>query len=283
MTEPDDPTRPDRGEQGGVSLDELADLQAGLLTPRESAALQARVDADPAAQALLADLDHTVALLADLDPEPIPDDIAVRIDAALRAEMRGGPTETGPTKTGSSPSPSQAEQEADEPTDGAQVLDLQAARDRPRPAGRSPRRTRRWQGTALLASAAAVLGAVVVGGVLSEVNSQAPQAGSAPVTLTIATEDELEAQWPAIEGVMDFGFLTTPQALEECLFAAGGEVSADNSVLLGVRPVIFDGQYGMLVAAPFEDDRVFLTVLGPTCGNGSFDDTDVLASVSVPR
>lgn len=277
MTEPDDPTRPDRGEQGGVSLDELADLQAGLLTPRESAALQTRVDADPAAQALLADLDHTVALLADLDPEPIPDDVAARIDAALRAEIHAATTQAAPPPTSATP----AEDEADDAPSGAQVLDLAAARDRPRSAGREPRRSRRWQGAALLATAAAVLGAVVVGGVLSDMNSRVPQAGSAPVTLTI-TEAELEAQWPAIEGVMDFGFLSTPQALEQCLSSAGGDVSSDNSALLGVRPVILDGQYGMLVAAPFED-RVFLTVLGPTCGNFTFEETDVLTTVSVPR
>lgn len=278
MTEPDDPARPDHGEPGGVSLDELADLQAGLLTPRESAALQARVDADPAAQALLADLDHTTALLTDLDPEPIPDDIAARIDAALRAEIHAATTQAAPPPTSATP----AEDEADDPPSGAQVLDLQAARARPRAAATGPRRSRRWQGAALLATAAAVLGAVVVSGVLSEVNSRAPQAGSAPVTLTI-TAAELEAQWPAaIEGVMDFGFLSTPQALEQCLSVAGGDVSSDNSALLGVRPVILDGQYGMLVATPFED-RIFLTVLGPTCGNFTFEETDVLTTISVPR
>lgn len=277
MTEPDDPTRPDHGEPGGVSLDELADLQAGLLTPRESAALQARVDADPAAQALLADLDHTTALLTDLDPEPIPDDIAARIDAALRAEIHAATTQAAPPPTSATPD----EDEADDPPSGAQVLDLHAARARPRAAATGPRRSRRWQGAALLATAAAVLGAVVVSGVLSEVNSRAPQAGSAPVTLTI-TAAELEAQWPAIEGVMDFGFLSTPQALEQCLSVAGGDVSSDNSALLGVRPVILDGQYGMLVATPFED-RIVLTVLGPTCGNFTFEETDVLTTVSVPR
>ncbi len=277
MTEPDDPTRPDHGEPGGVSLDELADLQAGLLTPRESAALQARVDADPAAQALLADLDHTTALLADLDPEPIPDDIAARIDAALRAEIHAATTEAARPSTPAAP----AADEAGDLSSGAQVLDLQAARARPRSAATGPRRSRRWQGAALLATAAAVLGAVVVSGVLNEVNSRAPQAGSAPVTLTI-TEAELEAQWPAIDGVMDFGFLSTPQAREQCLRLAGGEVSNDPSALLGVRPVILDGQYGMLVASPFEDS-VFLTVLGPTCGNFTFEETDVLTTVSVPR
>lgn len=282
MTEPDEPTRPDRAEPGGVSLDELADLQAGLLTPRESAALQARVDADPAAQALLADLDDTIALLADLNPEPIPDDIAARIDTALRAEIRPNTTETSTTKAAASPTPTaQAEQDPDDSTSGAQVMDLQAARDRPRTAARSPRRSRRWKGAALLATAAAVLGAVVVSGVLNEVNSRAPQAGSAPVTLTI-TEADLAAQWPAIAGVMDFGFLSTPQAREQCLRLAGGEVSNDPSTLLGIRPVILDGQYGMLVASPFEDS-IFLTVLGPTCGNFTFEETDVLTTVVVPR
>lgn len=279
MTEPHDPPAPENGEPGGVSLDELADLQAGLLTPRESAALQARVDADPAAQALLADLDHTTALLADLDPEPIPDDIAARIDAALRAEAHAADAPPPPPAT--PVEDNTVEDEAGDPPNGAQVLDLQAAQARPRSAGRSPHRSRRWQGAALLATAAAVLGAVVVSGVLNEVNSRTPQAGSAPVTLTI-TEADLEAQWPAINGIMDFGFLSTPQALEQCLSVAGGEVSNNNSELLGIRPVILDGQYGMLVAAPSED-RIVLTVLGPTCGNFTFEESDVLATVSVPR
>ncbi|HEY0638139.1 MAG TPA: hypothetical protein VGD67_10870, partial [Pseudonocardiaceae bacterium] len=72
-----------------LSLELLADLHAGVLDDRFAEEVRAQVAADPQAQATLAALDATTAQLGDLPPITIPDDVAARIDAALRDEAAG--------------------------------------------------------------------------------------------------------------------------------------------------------------------------------------------------
>lgn len=79
---------------GGVvgppwSVDVLADLHAGVLDEREAAALWPQVNADPEARAIIDALESTtgdLATLAAAPVEPMPADVAARIDAALAQE-----------------------------------------------------------------------------------------------------------------------------------------------------------------------------------------------------
>lgn len=274
-----DAPRPDHGGPedrvgSGVSLDELADLHAGVLTDRESKALRARIAGDPAAAEMLAALDRTVAMLGELPEEPIPDDVAARIDAALRAEA-AAPTQT-PTQTRGSGQDSSVD---------AEVLDLAAARSTTRTArgstARGGARPRRWVGPALALGVAAAIAVGVVGGVLSSVRGPDPQAGSAPIAPNL-TAAELATLWPGIRGARDLSFLDVPGKLEKCVLTAAPTAEASN--VLGARPVVVDGQYGVAVAVrssidAVPDNDVLLVVLGPGCAS----DADVIAQTYVPE
>lgn len=256
----------------GVSLDELADLHAGVLTDRESKALRARIADDPAAAEMLAALDRTVAVLGELPEEPIPDDVVARIDAALRAEAAAA----APTQTRGS---------GQDLSDDAEVLDLAAARNTTRTArgstARGGGRPRRWVGPVLALGVAAAIAVGVVGGVLSSVRGPDPQAGSAPIAPNL-TAAELATLWPGIRGARDLSFLDVPGKLEKCVLTA--DPTAEVSNVLGARPVVVDGQYGVAVAVrssidAVPDNDVLLVVLGPGCAS----DADVIAQTYVPE
>lgn len=280
MRDPDDPTHAGQ-DQGGVSIDELADLQAGLLTSRESAALRARIDADPHAARLLAALEQTVVELGELPDEPIPDDVAARIDAALQTEIAAAAGDgagsaasrsTGPVPDGGGPD--------------AAVLDLAAARAQPRTPRSDRRRAgagvpRRWLGPVLALGAAAAVVAVVAGGVLSGLRAPDPRAGSAPVAPSL-TAAQLPTLWPGIRESRDLSFLDAPGKVEECVGPV--DTFADPSTVLGARPVVVDGQYGVAVAVPVSPvaspGGVLLVVVGPACaGVGG----DVIAQTFIPN
>jgi hypothetical protein len=263
----DDPHR-DAPTGTGVSLDELADLHAGLLTTHESDALRARIRDDPAAAELLAALDRTVTVLGELQDEPIPDDVAARVDTALRAEI----TQSQQTQT-------QTQTPEQNRSVGAEVLDLAAARNAPRT--KRDGRPRRWLGPVLALSAAAAVAVIVAGGVLSAVRGPDPQAGSAPVAPAL-TAAELSTLWPGIRDSRDLSFLDVPGKLERCVLAA--DPAAEPSKLLGARPVVLDGQYGVAVAVPSynidagPDNEILLVVLGPGCAATA----DVIAQTYIP-
>lgn len=67
-------------------LDMLADYLEGLLSEQQRAEVERAVAEDPSTAALLAELEGLPALLAGELPEPMPADVAARIDAALKDE-----------------------------------------------------------------------------------------------------------------------------------------------------------------------------------------------------
>ncbi len=72
---------------GHPDVDELSDLTEGLLTPSRSADVRQHLDGCEQCTDLHASLEEIRDLLGTVpEPEPMPDDIARRIDAALATE-----------------------------------------------------------------------------------------------------------------------------------------------------------------------------------------------------
>ena len=74
-----------------LSVDVLADLHAGVLSESEAAELWPRVNADPEARAVIEALEATTSDLSSLTDEPVepmPADVAARLDAAIAGEQR---------------------------------------------------------------------------------------------------------------------------------------------------------------------------------------------------
>lgn len=265
---------------GGVQLDELADLQAGLLTAEEEQVLRRRIAGDPRAARLWEALEQTREELAGLPDLPLPDDVASRLDDAVAAELAARaaarPGEPGEGEAPRSDAPSAPGIGGAEPGGGAQVVDLAAARAR--------RRVPRWAGIGVAACVAAVAVGVVATSVAGTRNPT-PQPGSAPVTPSL-TAGEVAGQWPGVASQHDLSYLDgAPDKLATCL--GGAAVAAGDPVqVLGAQPVVVDGRYGVLVAVPGPvsatgADQVQLLVLGPQCSTTA--DHDVVASALVPR
>jgi hypothetical protein len=70
---------------GHLDLDALAELEEGLVDPETAAVSRAHVDACTGCRAQLSRLRTTRALLSALPPEPMPADVAARVDAAVRS------------------------------------------------------------------------------------------------------------------------------------------------------------------------------------------------------
>jgi hypothetical protein len=288
VTEPGGPTSPDR--QAGpaprrrISLEELAeelaDLDAGLLTEEEEKRLRSRIAQDPAAAEMLAALAQVhddLGALGQLDDE-VPDDVVARLDAAVAAEAATARHDTAAgddssSGAGSSPAAPGA------PDPGAPpVIDLSASRQR-EPRGARSSRMRRFTVGALSVAAAAVV--IAVGsGVIRGMQPPEPQPGSAPNEAIMLSSTDLPAQWPGISQIRDLGFLVPPGELEQCLATSLG---FSDLRVLGARPVVIEDQYGVLVAVPAvrddPDGDVRLIVLGPHCDV----DRDVIAETVVPR
>ncbi|MEU6641492.1 hypothetical protein ABZ863_02990 [Saccharomonospora sp. NPDC046836] len=209
-----------RGFGGAVgppwSVDVLADLHAGVLSESEAAELWPRVNADPEARAIIEALDATSADLANLASapiEPMPADVAARIDAALAQEQQAR---------------------------GSNVVSIGAARKR-------RNRAIGW-GAGFLAAAAAVVAAVVIT-VPNTTNDQtdgvaqpAPPAAGAP-SLSLSSGN-LGGAVGEINGVRDFGPLGNEQRLDACLEANG--IDPDRKAI-GIRPATIDGQEAVIV------------------------------------
>ena len=230
-----------------LSLDVLADLHAGALPDDVAARLWPMVRADPAAAATLTALDATRAELAGLSalpPPAMPADFAARLDAAINAEVQARAASTAI----------------------APVVDLNAARDRPRRADRDPKRTRRLALTAgLVGVAAALIGAAVV--VLPGLGSTSPappQAGSAPSSQLSVSSGQLGSV--ALAQALhksDYGPLSNPQQLSGCLRANGQD---PDEKPVGAMQLTLDGKPGtLLVLTTGVLAQYRLLVVGPTC------------------
>ncbi len=249
-----------RGHGGLVgppwSVDVLADLHAGALDEREAAELWPRVNADPDARAIIEALESTKADLsgfAALDVEPMPADVARRIDAALERERQA------------QASPAQAQPPAE--GSGA-VVSLDAARAR--------RKKRLGWGAGLLTAAAAVVAAalVVIPGTGDRNGSELAQpsqpsqssdiGGTPPLAVDSGNPSAAVGQ---IVNVRDFGPLGGEQRLDACLEANG----IDSAVQpVGFRPVTVDGDEAVVVLLTTGELGQFrLLALAPDCGPGN--------------
>jgi hypothetical protein len=66
-----------------LSLDELAELDEGILTPERASAVQAHLDGCAQCRAAADAIAATRGILADLPDEPMPDSVKARLEAAL--------------------------------------------------------------------------------------------------------------------------------------------------------------------------------------------------------
>jgi hypothetical protein len=254
------------------SLDLIADLHAGMFDEQTAAELRARVEADPAARAVLAALDATSAALASLPPLRMPIEIAARIGAALREEAAARAAAGTPQPTFATPPHSPAQATPWSPP----LADLSAARER--------RRRLQITAGALLAAAAATVGIIVVSGVTGSHLSGVPQAAPTSASdqplppLSISSTD-LGSALNAAMSVQDYGPLGTAERLDACLSAI--RLDPNTTRPLGAREVRLDGRPGVLLVLPTTTaGRLRLLVVPPDCGPSN---PAVIADTTVGR
>jgi hypothetical protein len=234
----------------------LADLHAGALDAKQSAALWARVNNDPDAQAVLAALD-SVKLdldgLGDAPVEPMPAHFAAQLDNAIAAEAAKS-------------MPAAARQGV------APLVDMAEARRR---------RNKRmgWVGGLVTAAAAVVAVAFVALPGEQPTDGQAQPADSnseeAPgATGPLALEgDNLGPAISGLSGKKDYGPLDDEQGLKDCLADQGVE----DPQVIGVREVTLDGKPGVAtLLTPGEDDHRFrLLIVNPDCSGDPITDASI--------
>ncbi len=243
------------------SVDVLADLHAGALDARQSAALWARVNNDPEAQAILAALDsvkHDLDALGDAPVEPMPAHFAAQLDNAIAAEAaRSMPSAARPGV--------------------APLVDMAEARRR---------RNKRmgWVGGLVTAAAAVVAVAFVAlpgeqptggtpqaegGG--NDSSQEAPGDASTPPLALKA--DNLGPAISGLTGEKDYGPLDDEQGLKDCLADKGIE----DPQVIGVREVTLDGTPGVaaLLAQGEDGHRFRLLIVTPDCSGDPITDASI--------
>lgn len=253
--------------QGPPSLEELADLHAGVLDEQAATELRRRVDADPEARETLAALDATSAELGDLPPLTMPADVSARIEDALATEVRNRapqPQPTAPQQVRGRPVPAQRPA-----AHGGQVVDFAAAKRR---------REQRWAVGAGLVGVAAAAAAVVFA-VLPGTGQQDPTAlpTQQPGATSVATNppmalqgDQVQLNGEQFSQVMEADqyvrSLNDPQRLISCLQANG--VSSGKP--MGAKEITLNGQRAQLLILPDGAiGRFRLLTVGPDCGEGN--------------
>lgn len=244
MGDPDD-----QAADPPLTVELLADLQAGLLDDGAAARVRRRVRDDPEAEATLRAL-HRVrrdvaALGADEASAPdVPPDVTARVSAALRSADRRRPAVA------------------------------HAARPRIRPA----------RVVAGVAGVGAVLAAVGVG-TTALINAPEP-APSAPATaehITVSTPPmAIPLSQAEILGLLhqrpDYGPLSDAPRRASCLSGLGYPASTQ---VLGARPVDINARPGVLLVLPGDTpDTLAVFAVALNC---SAADTGLLANAQVPR
>ncbi|MFR9730585.1 hypothetical protein ACL03H_15280 [Saccharopolyspora sp. MS10] len=241
--------RPGTPQGPPYALDLVADLHAGALDPEEAERLLPRIQADPEAAELLAALEATSAELGELPAPEVPDDVAARLDDALRTELRSWSMIPGSEEpVGARPEPRQE----------AEVVDLAAARAR--------RRKRAGWTAGLLTAAAAVTGVVVLTTTLGSGGSEqaAPRPGSPP-PLALRGDTLPPDQLGEALNSEQYGALSDPARLLGCLQANG--ITSGNP--LGAREVTIDGAPARALILPGGGIGKFrVLVVGQDCGPG---------------
>jgi hypothetical protein len=229
-----------------LTVEVLADLQAGLLDDESAARVRRRVRDDPEAERILRVLNQVRCDVATLGSQPAPDvppDVTARISATLESAQAGEPV-------------------------------AHAARPRIRP-GRV---------VAVVAGVGAVLAAVGVG-TAALITAPEP-APSTPVTaehITVSTPPMvIPLSRDEILGLLgqspDYGPLGDPTRRASCLTGLGYPASTQ---VLGARRVEINARPGVVLVVPGDTPRslaVYAVAL-----NCSAADTGLLANTQVPR
>lgn len=245
------------------SVDVLADLHAGALDAKQSAALWAQVNHDPEAQSVLAALDSVrrdLDAFGDAPVEPMPAHFAAQLDAAIAAEA----AKTRPSQV---------------PLPGvAPVVDMADARRR---------RNRRmgWAAGVLTAAAAAVAVTFVAlpgeqtdGTPVAENggNETSQDSGAAPgdndMPPLALESDNLGPAISGLTGNEDYGPLQDEEGMVDCLT----EHDIDSPQVMGAREVTLDGTEGIAALLAKGDDghRFRLVIVDPSC-------TEIIANTSL--
>lgn len=239
------------------SVDVLADLHAGALDARQSAALWAQVNNDPEAQAVLAALDsvkHDLDGLGDGPFEPMPAHFAAQLDTAIAAEA----SRTMPA----------AQQQGVAP-----VADMAEAR-------RKRNRRMGWVGGLVTAAAAvAAVTFVALPGnkeagnpVAGDKNDSSQEAPGQQPPLALKGDD----LGPAISGLTgqkDYGPFEDEQGLKDCLDTKG----ISDPTVIGARDVTLDGTEGVaaLLAGGEDGHRFRLVIVTPDCSGDLVTDASI--------
>lgn len=229
-----------------LTVELLADLQAGLLDDESAARVRQRVREDPAAENILHALNQVRRDVAALGTEPapeVPPEITARVSAALTSAEHGPPV-------------------------------AHSARPRTRP-------TRVVAG---VAGVGALLAAVGVG--TAALLTAPEPAPSTPVTaehITVSTppmaiplsQDEILA---LLGRSPDYGPLTDPARRASCLTGLGYPAATQ---VLGARPVAINARPGIVLVVP--GDTPHSLAVYAVALNCSAADTGLLANTQIPR
>ena len=229
-----------------LTVEVLADLQAGLLDDESAARVRRRVRDDPEAEKILRALNRVRCDVATLGAEPAPDvppDVTARISAALGSAEAGEPV-------------------------------AHSARPRNRPA----------RVVAGVAGVGAILAAVGVG-TAALITAPEP-APSTPVTaehITVSTppmviplsQDEILG---LLDQSPDYGPLGDPARRASCLTGLGYPASTQ---VLGARRVEINARPGVVLVVP--GDTPHSLAVYAVALNCSAADTGLLANTQVPR
>ena len=255
MNAADDDAADDRsaGSDPPLTVELLADLQAGILDDESAARVRSQVRADPHAADVLNALNRVrrdvAAVGADpgAPPDP-PPQVTGRVSAALRAADPASTDENGPVD--------------------------HSARPHLRPA-----RT-----IAAAAGVCAALAAIGFGTVaLLHVPEPAPDTPGDIAHITVSTPPmEIPLSRNEILGLLgrspDYGTLTDPARRASCLTGLGYPASTQ---VLGARPVEINARPGIVLVIPGDSPHILAVfAVSPNC---SAADTGLLANTQVPR
>jgi hypothetical protein len=231
----------------------LADLHAGALDAKQSAALWAQVNRDPGAQAVLAALDSVrrdLDTFGDAPVEPMPAHFAAQLDAAIAAEA---------TKT--RPAPVTSARQGVAP-----VVDMAEARRR--------RNRRMGWAAGILTAAAAAVAVTFVALPGEQSTGGTPQAEDGKNTSQTAPGEgsgnepplAMSGDTPPVSDLLghkDYGPLDSEEGLKTCLSDQG----IDEAQVMGAREVTLSGTDGVaaLLAGGEDNHRFRLVIVDPDC------------------
>ncbi|OBH29401.1 hypothetical protein A9X03_09465 [Mycobacterium sp. E1715] len=236
----------DHGDEPPLTVELLADLQAGLLDDESAARVRQRVRDDPEAEKVLRALNRARSDVATLGATPAPDvppEVTARISAALESAETGQPV-------------------------------AHSARPRVGP-------TRVVAG---VAGVGALLAAVGVGtAALIGAPEPAPSTGVTAEHITVSTPPmAIPLSRDEILGLLtqapDYGPLGDPARRASCLTGLGYPASTQ---VLGARPAEINARPGVVLVVPGDAPRslaVYAVAL-----NCSAADTGLLANTEIPR